>query len=365
MILSHSRRMKKSLASLLALFLLIPKTSAESLYTDGYFSEAIYWTHEWGIFSGYPDGSFGGEDEMNRAELSKVLVLGSGIAEEDVGGCAAEKTQIFTDVSEGMWYTDYIYCAQAQGWVSGDDGLSTFRPGDPILMGEAFKMIVESHYGHPDESYDGSVWYITYINFLTEYKVIVQGDYGYEFTYLGVNDSSPWIGFNPGQVSSKVKRSEIAELIYRLRVIFTEGDGEPYNLFLSLEEMNETYGMEYTVSDDTLSIADEYFGFRFDDLPLDKIGSAEDLRVYIQDPSGFTHEDSSEWVLAYPSDEWVDGYSSMGYQRLFRIYISHPDGYYFDCTVYQSNSISDLLEQACVVDEENNITADYLNFRPY
>ncbi len=89
------------------------------------------------IMRGYPDGSFGPEVTLNRAELMKLLVESSVGAEEaeGYGDC-------FPDVA-AEWYAAYVCYAAKQEWVSGyPDG--TFQPGRSVNTAEALKMIVGS-----------------------------------------------------------------------------------------------------------------------------------------------------------------------------------------------------------------------------
>lgn len=351
--------------------------------------EAIYWTHEWGIFSGYSDGSFKPDNEINRAELAKVLVLGSGVEETDVDTCAEEATRTFSDVPTDEWYTDYVYCAEAKGWVSGDDGADTFRPGDPILKAEAFKMLVQSQYGTPDESYEGTAWYDVYENFLIDYNVIMEealygGSFFTTYSYIGLGSYNDNIGFE-GNMSSKMARFDIAELLYRLRVVFEVNDGEPFNLLFTFEEINSLFETEFIVEDDTLSIADPYFGFRIENIPLDKVGDVEDLRIYIQNPSGFKNGAETIWYLVYPYEEDSSIYYGSGhsgdYAVFFGVSISDGDNHDFwptyddfendtgiytlSCDISSTSSVAELLAQVCVVDAEQNVDAEYTNFSTY
>lgn len=372
--------MRKTIAALLLIFSQISTTfAAEPPYWDVKYPthfEAIYWTKEWGIFSGYSGGYFSPSKEMNRAELSKVLVLGSGVEESDVAACAEGASRVFSDVPEGEWYTDYVYCAEAKGWVSGDDGKSTFRPGDPILMGEAFKMLVESQVGTPDDSYQDGAWYTLYVNYLEDYQIARRGTYSYEYTYMGSEAS---IGFD-GEISSKMQRQDIAELLYRLRLV-AETD-EPYDTIYTLDEMNSLYGTEYEVDGDTLSIADPYFGFRFENVSIEDLEvEVEDLRVFVDSPSAFENGSYTRWYLMYPDPE--DYWSMEGYVDFMYVTIQDPDYnpyygyssdhdfesdelyYSFNCYVYSAYTVDDLIEQVCVVDETQNVDAEYTNFGAY
>ncbi len=264
--------------------------------------ESIYKMKEWGIFEGYSDGSFGYLKEINRAELSKALVLGSGMAEEEVSACADNATKSFSDVPAGEWYSDYVYCAQSKGWVSGDDGKTTFRPGDPVLVSEAFKMILESQYGTPDDSFAGSQWYDIYLNALINSKIVYQGgseDYPYyHYTYL----SNPGIGFT-SDIDSKTTRQDIAELLYRIRTILEEQNGElgEYYPLLSMAEYEDEYGatVEET-SSGVLTIQDPHFGFDVTNVYIGDL-DPDDLAIFIEDPSAFENGGSTDWNLMVPS----------------------------------------------------------------
>lgn len=356
-----------------------PYTDSDSYYSH---FEAIYQTKEWGVFSGYPDGTFRGSDEMNRAELSKVLVLGSGVAEEDVSECADSATQSFSDVPNGEWYSDYVYCAQSKGWVSGDDGKDTFRPGDPILLAEAFKMLVESQHGSPDDSYSGSEWYDLYTNFLSEFAIIeIRDSYSYyeyfRYTFSAMHDDTASIGFN-SVADSKMTRADIAELIYRLRVVFESEEAESFNPFLTLDEYASLYGVEIDGTE-SLSVYDSYFGYQFEDVPL-KDFEADDIRVYVAHPSGIFNGYSTNIYFLTPDEDTSDssnGYFDTGYDEFFYIDIdssfsstyhdfeSEGLAYYFGCPVAGSTTVSELLAQMCVVDEDQHVDSDYVNFSSY
>lgn len=355
--------------------------AGEAPYTDGFITEAAYAMHEWDIFSGRPDGSFDPYTEMNRAELAKVLVLAA-LNEDEVATCAADTEWTFTDVPTDQWYTNYVYCAKAKGWVSGDEGKNTFRPGDPVLMGETFKMIVESQYGTPGASYEGSAWYELYLNFLEDYQMVeaytpVYSDTTYyTYPYLWIGYADGYIGFDSDSMASKMFRLDIAELLYRMKIVFEENNGESYNLLYTFDELEEFYGTEIELGD-TLSVADPHFGFRFENVPVEKLDvNPEDWRVYIEDPSAFENGDRTSWHLVYPTGDAIEHAS--GYKRIF--YISIYDSTYsasqydFEDETGKSylwwcsasgRTVEELLAHACVVDAEQNVDATYVNFSEY
>ena len=341
---------------------------------------------EAGIFSGYSDGTFRGLNEINRAELSKVLVLASGVTEDTVSNCADDATKTFSDMEENAWYTDYIYCAQAKSWVNGDDGKDTVRPSDPVLLGEVFKMIVESQYGTPSGEYviSGEAWYMPYVNFLENHKMIsvppTDGEIYYRYTYSGLHDSTASIGFD-STTDSKTTRADVAELLYRIKSISNLDSDEIFNPILTLNEYAETYGATVEEKDGLLSIADPYFGYRFENLPLKNL-NGKDISVYPANPSGFKNGYMSYLHFIYPSEEegYLGlGYFGTGYDRFFYVKVDSViqdwDTYWdfsnqnleykFDCSVGMSTSVSEILSQPCVVDENQNIDAAYVNFSAY
>ncbi len=355
--------------------------AGEAPYTDGFITEAAYAMHEWDIFSGRPDGSFDAYTEMNRAELAKVLVLAA-LNEDEVSACADGTKWTFTDVPTDQWYTNYVYCAKAKGWVSGDDGENTFRPGDPVLMGESFKMIVESQYGQPDESYEGNEWYDIYLNFLSDYLIVETNEYSYgggtyyAYPYKWIGYQDGYIGFDHSSLASKMFRLDIAELLYRMKIVFEENNGEPYDPIYTFDELEELYGTEIELGD-TLSVADPHFGFRFENVPVEKLNvDPEDWRVYIEDPSAFENGDYTTWYLVYLNGEDLGHYS--GYERFFSLGISDPSysspqydfendegtRYLWWCAA-GGWSVEELLAEACVISTTQNVDADYVNFSAY
>lgn len=98
---------------------------------------AIHTLQAMDIMRGYPDGSFGPDITLNRAELMKLLVESA----EDTPD-AEYYRDCFPDV-RNEWYAPYVCYAAEQEWVGGyPDG--TFQPGRAVNTAEAIKMLVES-----------------------------------------------------------------------------------------------------------------------------------------------------------------------------------------------------------------------------
>ena len=90
-----------------------------------------------GIISGYSDGTFRPNNAINRAELLKILVGGTG-AQPTV----EKYSNCFPDVTN-EWFAPFVCYAKENGWVGGyPDG--SFKPSKVVNKVEAIKMLVNS-----------------------------------------------------------------------------------------------------------------------------------------------------------------------------------------------------------------------------
>lgn len=97
-----------------------------------------------GIFSGYPNGSFGTDKPIIRAEFARVI-----IATINCDGVAYEEGN-FSDVADNHWAKLYIDTAKNLGIISGTSK-TTFTPSGKITYHQAVKMIV-SGLGYDEEA---------------------------------------------------------------------------------------------------------------------------------------------------------------------------------------------------------------------
>lgn len=97
------------------------------------YAVAINYLKEAGIINGYQDGTFKPLNEINRAELLKVLILSAGYEP------SSAYKNCFPDIQE-QWFSSYVCFAKLKGWVSGyEDG--TFKPEKAVSKAEALKML--------------------------------------------------------------------------------------------------------------------------------------------------------------------------------------------------------------------------------
>ncbi len=99
--------------------------------------EAILYLYDKSIINGYPDLTFKPKNEINRAELLKILIEGSGITPT-----LESNSNCFTDVTTD-WYAPYVCYGKSIGWVDGyPDG--SFKPAQTVNKVEAIKMLINS-----------------------------------------------------------------------------------------------------------------------------------------------------------------------------------------------------------------------------
>mgnify|MGYP006295091285 CR=1 FL=1 len=116
--------------------------SADFGFTDdaeipSWAEESISELMDQGVISGNDDGSFRPNQPLNRAEVAKIIVLGSGVDFNTTGG------PHFPDVQPGDWYYDYVETMYHYGWINGyPDG--TFKPGNTINRAEIAKMMINA-----------------------------------------------------------------------------------------------------------------------------------------------------------------------------------------------------------------------------
>jgi hypothetical protein len=222
--------MRKGLASItltaLAATSLMPVQAAANLgFNDD--SEIPSWAGEaieelmyQGVLSGNDDGSFAPNRQLNRAEVSKIIVLATGVDLDTTGG------PHFPDVQPGAWYYDYIETMYNLGWINGyPDGY--FRPGVGINRAEIAKMVVNafaieqdlSGAPHFDDVSEGD-WFFGYVE--TAYNNDLIRGYG---------DGT----FGP---ANAVTRAETAKIVYDAQLVAYQPVGNPEG---TLEAMLSDY----------------------------------------------------------------------------------------------------------------------------
>ncbi len=102
-------------------------------------ANAIYKLTSLGILEGYPDGTFGPEKTITRAEFAKIAVYTAGLQAVATGMQGTPSS--FKDVSADFWANGWINVAAAQGFVKGyPDG--TYKPQAQITQAEVVTVLL-------------------------------------------------------------------------------------------------------------------------------------------------------------------------------------------------------------------------------
>lgn len=123
-----------------------------------------------GIFQGRPDGTFGPDDFVNRAEAITIVVRAVANEKNIIA-----KKNCFPDVHGDDWYVKYVCYAHDLGWVSGyPDG--TFQPIRTVSKVEFLKILLNAYGVEVEEldkfmdpiahdASDANAWYFPYMKY--------------------------------------------------------------------------------------------------------------------------------------------------------------------------------------------------------
>lgn len=168
-----------------------------------------------GVVEGYPDGTFRPQQEANRAEALKIILLASSV---NVSGYETGDP-VFPDVTQQEWFYPYIKKAKELGIVEGyDDGY--FKPVQVQNIAETLKMILETNAITPPTleentlvfpDISSNVWYAPYAYYAHQKNII-------EPQYDGMLNAS-----------RTLTRGELIELMYRMAMV-QENSGTPFDI---------------------------------------------------------------------------------------------------------------------------------------
>ena len=173
---------------------------------------------EQGTVGGYSDGTFGPNNYITRAEITKIAL---GAFEYEIGSHENK----FSDVESDAWYEDYITSAYDEDIVGGyTDG--TFKPGNYINRAEALKILLK---GSKIEDLDGSEKFLgTESDWNNSFTDVSESDWFYEYVmkaYTGgiVSGYSSTL-FAPG---NNITRAETCKIVINLLNLIEEIKATP------------------------------------------------------------------------------------------------------------------------------------------
>jgi len=128
---------------------------------------AITYLSQSGVIGGYADGTFKPENSINRAEVLKIILKGSGIEANEAYSAS------FPDVAEDAWFAPFVMKAKALGFVKGNEADGTFAPERQVNMAEFLKMLLVAN-KIDVSSFEGKTvvpnipldaWYANFVNY--------------------------------------------------------------------------------------------------------------------------------------------------------------------------------------------------------
>lgn len=181
---------------------LLKQKFSDTVAKHDYFAAVQYLEYE-GLVNGYADGSFKPGQPINRAEFTKIIMLGA--FPNDVPAKVA--TKCFPDFEAAEWFSVFVCLAKDKNVVSGyGDGL--FRPANNVNLAEALKIITLGYELSPREAKSGEQWYLRFYEKAKELKILPE---------------------NLTQFDAPLTRGQMAELIMRT-LKYKRGELEDYLL---------------------------------------------------------------------------------------------------------------------------------------
>ncbi len=171
---------------------------------------AISYLNENGIINGYPDSTFKPDNPINRAEVLKIILMGSKVdVPEDFGEVD------FPDFVKDIWFARFVMKAKALGIVKGNDSDGAFAPSRQVNKAEFLKMLLmanniktETLQTDEDVAVDVSKgsWFAPYMNYAYQVGIVTKNAEG---------------KLEPAKL---LTRAEVADMMYLLILIKNSKD---------------------------------------------------------------------------------------------------------------------------------------------
>jgi hypothetical protein len=213
--------MKKTFLAITVYVLLISFT-ALPVYADAFpdvsgnseYYAAIEYYFEKGVIEGYEDGTFRPNQEANRAEALKIILLGS-----EIEGNEVEGFDIFPDVTLDDWFYPYVQKGYELEIVEGYED-ETFKPHQILNVAETLKMVLRTRNNDGSDEYlekpiypdvTADLWYAPFALLAKDKNIIEPQDDG---------------TLNAGRT---ITRGELIEIMYRTEMVW-KNDSQPFDI---------------------------------------------------------------------------------------------------------------------------------------
>ena len=118
-----------------------PAAAMNDVPANAWYHNAVDWVIIHEVMSGFSATSFGPDATLTRAQVVQVLYNKEG--KPALNG----RSNTFSDVPNGQWYTNAVTWASNEGIVSGYGG-GVFKPNDPVTIEQVF-VILWNYVGNP------------------------------------------------------------------------------------------------------------------------------------------------------------------------------------------------------------------------
>jgi len=217
------KRLFKTLVCVLAAVLVLSGTMAAPVYARGASDDnLIAFVTGMGIMNGYPDGSFGFDNNVSRGEFSKIAVASSKYRNFTAGKVTVSP---FSDVPYYHWAAPYVYVASSNGYITGYVD-ATFKPDNTVLCEEAVTVALKM-LGYTNSDF-GASWPYGQMNLATE---------------LGLTDG---VDATAGQ---HMTRRDVSQLMYNLMGTKLKGSNSRYASDLGYEFSDNVVLMSCQIDD--------------------------------------------------------------------------------------------------------------------
>ena len=196
----------------------IPAYAEEQSFTDlpkdhiAY--EAVEYLKTNHIITGYPDGTFRPDSQVNRAEALK-LIIGPLVKEAELSKAKSVKSS-FTDVPEDAWFKPYVEIARTSAIIEGPPAKQIFKADSPVLKAEFMKMVEQAFGSDPKTAFSE-------IRLPLSKDVKNPDDWFYPYIRYGITSSMTMAAADGSLSPTKpLTRSEISLLLYRY-IMYTQG----------------------------------------------------------------------------------------------------------------------------------------------